>query len=68
MAANGSTGGRSVGFFQGCKEELSKVTAPTRQEATQATIVTIVMVAVVSCTLAVFDLIFKELMGVLLAG
>ena len=59
--------GQTSEFIDGCKVELKKVSRPTRQEAMQATMVTIVMVAVVSGTLALFDVIFGQLMKVLLA-
>jgi preprotein translocase SecE subunit len=57
----------SLGFIEGCREELRKVSSPTRQEATQATIVTLVMVGVVSCALALFDLAFRQLMIAILS-
>lgn len=55
-------------FFGDCKEELRKVSHPTRQETTRATLVTIFMVSFVAATLAIFDLVFHQLMMVLLQG
>jgi preprotein translocase SecE subunit len=64
MGENETNTELSLGFIEGCREELRKVSSPTRQEATQATIVTLVMV---SCALALFDLTFRQLMIAILS-
>ncbi|MBX7143355.1 MAG: preprotein translocase subunit SecE [Oligoflexia bacterium] len=47
--------------------ELKKVTFPTRQETTQATLVTLVIIAFVAICLFVLDVIFNRLMAALLS-
>ena len=59
---------RTSGFITDCKEELRKVSHPTKQETTRATLVTLFMVTFVAATLALFDLVFHQLMMVLLQG
>ncbi len=46
--------------------ELRKVTWPTRQEATQLTIIVLVVVAVMSAFLGTMDYLFSRLVGWLL--
>jgi preprotein translocase subunit SecE len=43
--------------------ELRKVTWPTRQEATQLTIIVLVVVTVMSAFLGAMDLLFARLVG-----
>ena len=43
--------------------ELRKVTWPTRQEATQLTIVVLVVLALMSAFLGTMDLLFSRLIG-----
>lgn len=60
--------GKTFEFFSDCREELRKVSHPTRQETMQATLVTLIMVTFVAATLALFDLVFHQLMMVLIQG
>jgi len=47
--------------------ELKKVTYPTKQETTQAAIVTIVLIVTVAIVASLFDVIFGQLMKAILA-
>jgi preprotein translocase subunit SecE len=48
--------------------ELHKVTWPTRHEATNLTIVVIIVIAAMSTFLAVLDIIFARLFALILKG
>ncbi len=52
-----------VRFFRETIAELRKVNWPTRQEATQLTIIVLVVVFLMSMLLGVLDLIFSRLFG-----
>lgn len=54
-------------FFNESIEELKKVSAPTKQETIQATLVTILIMVVVAFSLLVLDFIFSKLMIALIA-
>jgi preprotein translocase subunit SecE len=47
--------------------ELRKVTWPTRQEATQLTIIVLVVVGVMSTFLGAMDYVFARLVGLILS-
>ena len=47
-------------YFRETMGELRKVTWPTRQEATNLTIVVLIVISVMSIFLAVLDFIFSE--------
>lgn len=49
-------------YFSECVEEFKKVARPTPAEARQATLVTVALVVFVALTIALFDLIFVQLM------
>jgi|GEM_PF-5001521 len=53
-------------YFRDCVEELKKVSAPTRAETWQATLVTILIIAFVALVVACMDLIFGQIMSLLL--
>lgn len=55
-----------VTFLSDCREELHKVTKPTRQETMQATLVTLVIMFFLAGTLALLDVVFNRLMSVVL--
>ena len=52
-----------LSFFSEAKEELRKVSRPTRQETIQATMVTLFIVAFVSIMLSLFDFVFNQIMA-----
>ena len=56
-----------IAFVKGSVEELKKVTYPTRQETTQATLVTLLIIVFVAGCLFVLDLILNQLMLALLS-
>ena len=58
---------RARDFFSGCKEELLKVSHPTTQETVQATLVTITIMVFVAALLFVADLIFDQIMKVMIS-
>ena len=55
--------GSLPGFVSESMEEMKKVSAPTRQETIQASIVTIFIVCFVSGCLFLLDIIFNWVMG-----
>lgn len=61
-----SSTGKAVEFLSGCKDELGKVSRPTKQQTIQATLVTLVIMVVVSLSLAMMDLVFKYVMKAVL--
>ena len=48
-------------------DELRKVSAPTRQEAIQATVVTTFIVVLVAVVIALMDLVFGQIMSAVLS-
>lgn len=63
---SGNPVARTVGFFRDSVDELKKVTHPTRQETTQATIVTLLIMFFVSICLFLFDWICTQIMNFVL--
>lgn len=64
----GRAGGRGRGivkFLREVRGELSKVTWPNREELVQSTIVVLVAVVIAGVYIALFDLIFSRLIGML---
>ena len=57
---------RGMEFFSDSVEELKKVTAPTKQETIQATVVTLFIIVFVSLCLFLLDVVFNQLMKALL--
>lgn len=57
---------RASQYFTDSVEELKKVSAPTRQETWQATIVTILIISFVALVVACMDLIFGQALSALL--
>lgn len=57
---------QGVSFVKDCRAELDKVTRPTRQETTQATLVTLFIVAFVAGALALMDVLFSSVMSAVL--
>lgn len=55
------------GYFSQSVDELKKVSKPTKQEATQATLVAVALVIFVALVIAVFDLLFGQLMNVIVS-
>ena len=53
-------------FIQQVRQEVSKVTWPTRKETTVTTIMVFIMVAVASIFLMTVDMIFAELVQLVL--
>lgn len=53
-------------FVQGSVSELKKISTPTRQEAMQATVVTLFIIAFMSVCLFLLDLFFHALLRVLI--
>lgn len=58
---------RASEYLSGSVDELKKVSSPTRQETTQATIVTIVIVMGLALIVALMDLIFRQIMTAVLS-
>jgi preprotein translocase SecE subunit len=58
--------GQGVTFVKECRAELDKVTRPTRQETTQATLVTLFIVVFVAGALALMDVLFNSVMAAVL--
>jgi preprotein translocase subunit SecE len=56
-----------VRYFRETSGELRKVTWPTRQEARRLTTVVVVVVAVMSALLGLFDFAFARLVGLLVS-
>ncbi len=55
--------GQAKNYFVESVAELKRVTTPTRQEATQATIVTLIIIAFMSLCLFFLDYIFHTLVS-----
>ena len=53
-------------FLTGSISELKKVTSPTRQEAMQATIVTLIIIAFMSVCLFLLDLFFHSVISLVI--
>ena len=73
MAASDNTGSASIvtkstDFVRESVAELKKVTRPTWQETNQATLVSIVIMAVLSLCLFLLDLIFRGVVSTILLG
>ena len=58
--------GEAKDFIQGSVGELKKISTPTRQEAMQATVVTLFIIAFMSVALFLLDLFFHALLSVLI--
>lgn len=58
---------RFFSYFKDSAQELKKVTHPTRQETTQATLVTLLIIVFVAICLFVLDVILNRLMLALLS-
>ena len=58
----GLSAAKAVHFLRECREELTKVVKPTREETFRATGVTIFILVFIALTLTVFDLAFNWLM------
>jgi preprotein translocase SecE subunit len=58
---------RSRQFLSESFAELTKVSMPTRAEATQATLVTVFIILFLSVCLFLLDIIFNQIMQALLA-
>ena len=56
-----------VRYFRETSAELRKVTWPTRQEARRLTTVVVIVVAVTSAALGLFDFGFARLIGLIVA-
>ena len=50
-------------YFRDTNAELKKVTWPTRQEATQLTIIVLIVVGLMSTLLGSLDFVFSKVMG-----
>ena len=59
--------GKGQEFLSDSVAEIKKVTTPTKQETTQATLVTIVIILFVALCLCLLDLVFNNLMGAVLS-
>lgn len=60
---------RGANFFSEVREELTKVTWPSRDELYGATIVIITVIALLCLALGIFDsLVYKILSGLLIPG
>ena len=69
IAATSAQGAAFIEFSKGSRTELRKMVWPTRQEATQTTMVVLVMVVIIAIFLwlvdmAVFEIIYDLLLGV----
>ena len=53
-------------FLRSCKVELSKVVWPSKDETKKATLMAIVIMVLMATLLALLDLIFNELMSVII--
>ena len=67
MEAEGSLSKRASQYVTESYAELKKVSWSTRQEAVQATIVTIIIVVFVAVTVALMDLVFRQVMAAVLS-
>ena len=50
-------------YFRETRGELGKVTWPTREEATNLTIIVLIVIAVMSVFLGILDLVFSRFLG-----
>ena len=50
-------------YFRETSAELKKVTWPTRQEATQLTIIVLIVVGLMSILLGTLDYVFSKIIG-----
>ncbi|MDC0357448.1 preprotein translocase subunit SecE [Oligoflexia bacterium] len=66
-AENQSMISKGKGFLSDSVTEIKKVTTPTKQETTQATLVTVVIILFVAFCLCILDLVFNNLMGAVLS-
>ena len=64
--AKGSIFSRGNQYISGSVEELKKIHTPTRQEAFQATMVTMIIVVFISVVVALMDLVFGWLTRMML--
>ena len=64
--ATGNSSSNPIEFLSDCREELKKVSKPTRAETTRATTVTLVIMFAVALILALLDVVFHRLMSVVL--
>ena len=58
--------GKSKNFIRDSKDELKRISVPTRAESMQATVVTMLIVALLAVFLVVMDLILKNVMELLI--
>ncbi len=65
-AASKKKGNPFTRYFREMIAELRKVSWPSRQEATQLTLIVLVVVSVMSVFLGTLDLVFARFMGFLL--
>jgi preprotein translocase SecE subunit len=56
-----ASSGGILSFWSDARDELRKVTRPTKQEITQAAIGTIVIIITLSVILSLFDVVFNQL-------
>ena len=70
-STKGAVGGNLVSnasdYFSESVDELKKVSTPTRQETMQATMATLVLLVVVAVSLFILDLIFGQIMTAVFA-
>lgn len=59
---------RVTQYFTDSVEELKKVSAPTKQETWQATVVTVLIIGFVALVVALLDMIFGGMMSQLVAS
>ena len=55
-------------FLKASREELNKVSKPTRQDTVQFTLLTLVLMVIVAASLSIMDFVFIQLRTVLLGG
>ena len=67
VGKEGSVLTRAPNYFAASIEELKKVTHPTRQETTQATMVTFLIILFVAICLFLVDVVFNQLMLAILS-
>lgn len=58
--------GSGIKFLRDCKEELGKVSRPTRDETVKATLTTLFIVVFMSAALALMDVLFNAIMKAVL--
>ena len=66
MDNQGSFFARATQYFGDSVDELKKVSCPTRQETTQATIVTSLIIVGLALLVALMDLVFQKIMSVVI--